>query len=162
MPLALGEPADGDHCDSRESVPLRLRRRLNPAERRPGFRASGRSEPARDAEAVRRHDEHRGHQAGAELGGHKLGVLLRPAEHPGVVGEVLLGGDERDLDRVATLFRRLQEAEQVELDRLRRPVRERGVEPLGLEVMARRVAVRARDARPDKGDEQRDDEAARY
>jgi hypothetical protein len=80
-------------------------------------------------------------------------------EHPRVVREVLLGGDEGDLDRIAALVRGLQEAEQVELDRLRRSFGERGVEPFGLEVVARRVAVRARNARPGKGDEQRDDEA---
>ena len=77
----------------------------------------------------------------AELRPHEVGVALRLPEHVGVVDEVLLVGDQRDLDRVATLCCGLEMAKEPELQCLRRPIRERRVERFRFQVVARRIAV---------------------
>jgi hypothetical protein len=130
------------------------RRWLEPADERAGLRT--RHPRARHSEAERGDDQHRPPQAAAELAAHELRVPLRPAEHRRVVGEVVLRRDERDLDRVAAPLGRLQDAEELELDGLRRPVGEGRVEQLGLEVVARRVAVREHAAGSGERDEHGD------
>jgi hypothetical protein len=74
-------------------------------------------------------------------------------KHLRVVGEVVLRRDERDPDRVPAPLRRLQHAEQPELERLGGAAREGRVEQLGLEIVARRVAVPERAGRRGQRDE---------
>jgi hypothetical protein len=58
-----------------------------------------------------------------------------------VVDEVLLIGDEGDLDRVAAFRGGLEVAQELQFDSLRGPIRERRVERFRFQVVARRIAV---------------------
>lgn len=128
-----GELTNRCHRGSRQRITTGLR--LNPAD--DGAPNAG----AQHAEAERSDDQDRGSYACPELAADEVRVPLGPLEHRRLVGQVALAGEERDLDRVAAPLRRLQEPEQLELDRLGWAVGERGVERFGLEVVGHRVAV---------------------
>jgi hypothetical protein len=109
------------------------------------------------AEAERSDDDDRPLRGHTELSAHEIGVPLRGAKHRGVVRQISLIRNQGDLDRSAPPRGLLQEAEQTKLDRLGGAVGERRIEELGLEVVARRVAVPPRAAGGGEREEHGDD-----
>ena len=164
------DPADGGHGCAREVVALRVGRDLEPADEPPRIAGADGSQHAvadgvpGDAEAERRDHHHRRHELAVDHRGHGARVALGRPHHLQVVDQVLHAGDERDLDRIAAALRRLEEAEQLELNLHRRLARERRIQRVGLQIVAggipvRRRAARGRD-RDDHGRQQQPTEAA--
>jgi predicted NBD/HSP70 family sugar kinase len=161
-----GDPPHRGHRRARKRVAVGTSPQLHAPEQRASVGSPHRPEaagvhgPARDADAVRRDDDQRRAERPLrlEVGREPLRVALRPCQHLRRVGDVVRAPDERHLDRVPRVARRVQQAEQLELDRLRRRVGERGIERVRLEVVSRRIAVAVRGGRSAAQHRERGDE----
>ena len=155
------DPPDGGRRRGRELVAVGVARDVDAVKQRPGIPAGDGPKPpverrsARHARAVRRHDEHGCRKPMIDQRCDFLRITLRRSEHHEVVDQVLRTCHEGYLDRIAAPCGGVEQTEQLELASLRRLARVRRVQRVGLEVVARRIAVRMRGRGHDERGDQR-------